>query len=95
MPALVKSGDWPVPVVESLTALWDALDAADMEVSRAVREMSPADEALKQLEEDFEAARHQLAGVLLDALAPESADVDSGTEEEAMMASAGQARHER
>jgi hypothetical protein len=55
---LAKSGDWPVSVVGSLTALWAALDAADMEVSKAVREMSPADLALKQLEEDFEAARH-------------------------------------
>jgi hypothetical protein len=91
MPALVKSGNWPVPVVESLTALWDALDAADMEVSNAVREKGPADQALKQLEEDFDAARYQIAGVLLDALAPEPADVDSDAEEEeAMMASAGQ-----
>ena len=87
--ALVKSGNWPGPVVESLTAVWDALDAADIEVSKAVREKSPAYQALKQLEEEFDAARYQLAGFLLDTLAPESADVDSGTEEAIMPGSAG------
>jgi hypothetical protein len=76
--------DLPGPVVASLTALWDAVDAADAEVCKAVREESPTGRGLKRLQEEFRGARYELVGFLLDTLAPES-------EEEGMTASAEQA----
>jgi hypothetical protein len=88
---LVTPCDWPGPVVSSLTALWDAMDDADTEVCKAVRDNGPAGQDLKRLQEEFNTARYQLYGFLLDTLAPELDEPDCGTPaEEAITASAGQ-----
>jgi hypothetical protein len=84
--------DWPGPVAASLTALWDAVDAADHEMSKAIRDNSPPRPELKRLREEFKTARHQLVGLLLETLAPQPDDLDRGTaEEEDMTAGAGHA----
>jgi hypothetical protein len=38
---IVKNNGWPRPVVASLTAVWDAVDAAGAELRNAVREEIP------------------------------------------------------
>lgn len=77
----VKPDDWPGQIVVSLTALWDALDTAQIEIYKAAHEEDPASQDLERLEEEFTNVRYQLTRFLLDTLAPEKNDADSGTAE--------------
>jgi hypothetical protein len=77
----VKPGDWPGQVVVSLTALWDAMDIAQIEIYKATQEEDPTSQDLERLQEEFTNVRYQLTGFLLNTLAPEKNDVDSGTAE--------------
>lgn len=73
---LVKPGDWPGPVVEALTVMWDAMYAADTAIGQAKREKGTDCQALTRLGEEFSAARYELTGFLLETLPPDPDDDD-------------------
>lgn len=89
MPAFMKTCDLPKPVVASLTAMWDALNIVEAEISKAAQENSPAGPGLQWLQDEFKAARYDLVGFLLDTLAPHTDDLVCGTAEQATEASPG------
>jgi hypothetical protein len=65
-------------VADELVALWDAVEAANLALFKALREHDPPDEDLERFSSNFGDAQYELIGLLLDAIAPETADTTVG-----------------
>ncbi len=63
--------DWVTAVEKALVVLWDAVDAADLAIIKALRDQEPVNGDLERFSAEFGAAKNKLIGVLLDALSPD------------------------
>jgi hypothetical protein len=68
--------EWAKPVESELWEAIEALDEAKLAIVACLREQNPPDENLTRFSEEFDRTREGLQKVMLDALSPETDDLD-------------------